>query len=57
MNKTLTMLSMVIALMISGCASHKAEVEHKTASEEKAATDAASHENIVTMLKIVRNRG
>ena len=38
MNKTLITLSMAVALMISGCASHKAEVnEHKAASAEKAA--------------------
>ena len=44
MNKTLTTLSMATALMISGCASHEAEVEHKAASEEKAAAHGASHE-------------
>ncbi len=32
MNKTLIILSMAVALMISGCASHEAEVKEKQAA-------------------------
>ncbi len=47
MNKTLLLLSTAAALMISGCASHEAEVkEHKAAEhvEKTAAAHGASHE-------------